>query len=81
MERTDGPAGTVVERFARVTGDPLHTGIGLVGSERGWRGHTWARTPTWYAAVNPTGLPGQATARQEGFTSRRAALTWLVSHG
>ena len=70
VQRTDGHApGTVVERYP---------GIGLIGSERPWRGSGWAKTLTWWAAVNPSGLPGQAQERAEGFPSRRAAITWLL---
>lgn len=70
VQRTDGAApGTVVERFP---------GIGLVGSDRPWRGSTWAKSLRWWAAVNPTGEPGKALERAEGFTSRRAAVAWLL---
>lgn len=72
IERTAGyQDGTVVERFP---------GLGLIGSSRAWRGHTWAKGCTWWAAVNPTGEPGKATANVEGLSSRRAAICWLLSH-
>jgi hypothetical protein len=46
VERTEGYArGTVVERFA---------GMGLIGSHRRWLGTHFARSVTWWAAVNPT---------------------------
>lgn len=62
--------GTVTERFP---------GIGLIGSTRAWRGHTWAKTAKWFAAVNPTGEPGGATAYADGFSTRLAAARWLVA--
>ena len=56
IERTAGYGGpgTFVERWL---------GIGVVGGIRAWRGHSWAESVRWYAAVNPTGEPFQATAR------------------
>ena len=68
VEQTNGSAGTTVERIV---------GRGLIGSERDWLEGRHARTLGWWAAVNPTGQV--ATARKEGFTSRRAALLWLLS--
>lgn len=61
--------GTVVERL---------DGVGLIGSERAWRGSHWAKTPKWYAALNRSGLPGEASFRVEGLASRKAAWRWLI---
>lgn len=54
-------------------------GRGVIGSQRTWLGHRHAARPTWYAAVNPTGQPYRATARQEQLPSRRAAIRWLLA--
>ena len=72
IERTAGCGrGTVVERWL---------GIGVVGGIRAWRGHSWAESVRWYAAVNPTGEPFQATVRADGFASRWAAVRWLLAN-
>lgn len=72
IERSAGYVdGTVTERFP---------GRGLIGSERAWRGHTWAKGVTWYAAVNPDLRPGGATSKAEGLPSRRAAVAWLLAN-
>ena len=55
-------------------------GIGVVGGIRACRGHSWAKSVRWYEAVNPTGEPFQATAHADGFTSRRAAVRWLLAN-
>jgi hypothetical protein len=55
IERRAGYApDTIVETFP---------GIGLVGSDRRWLGGRWATRATWWAARNPSGQPGQATAQ------------------
>jgi hypothetical protein len=54
-------------------------GRGVIGSQRAWLGHRHAVRPTWYAAINPTGQPGRATARVEQLPSRRAAIRWLLA--
>jgi hypothetical protein len=69
VDRTDGPNGTVTDRFP---------GIGLVGSERTWRG-TGRGGLRWWAARNPSGEDGRATAHQGSFSSRRSAIRWLLS--
>ena len=54
-------------------------GIGLVGSTRAWRGTHWSQGVKWWAARNASGAPGRATACSEGFATRKAAVTWLLS--
>ncbi len=55
-------------------------GYGVVGSERAWLGDRLAARLSWYAAVNPSRMPGEATARVEGLRSRRAAVRWLLAN-
>ncbi|MBL8927076.1 MAG: hypothetical protein JNM77_12675 [Pseudonocardia sp.] len=72
ITRTPGPQdGTVVERWPD---------RGLVFSERAWLGTHWAKSLRWSAAINAGGRPFEATERAEGFTSRRAAVRWLIAH-
>jgi len=51
-----------------------------VGSERAWLGDRLAARLSWYAAVNPSRMPGEATARVKGLRSRRAAVRWLPAN-
>lgn len=55
-------------------------GHGVIGSYRAWLGHTYSECLCWYAALNPTGKPGQASRTVEQLRSRRAAIDWLIAH-
>ena len=67
VERITGCGGrrTVVERLARHRCRRRHPGVAR---------HSWATSVRWYAAVNPTGGPFQATAQADG--SRRGGPRW-----
>jgi len=45
-----------------------------------WLGDRLAARLSWYAAVNPSRMPGEATARVKGLRSRRAAVRWLPAN-
>jgi hypothetical protein len=55
-------------------------GRGVVGSYRRWLGHRYSTRLIWYSAVNPTGQSFVATAQSGDLPSRRAAITWLLTH-
>ncbi|MHA6629152.1 hypothetical protein ACU61A_27270 [Pseudonocardia sichuanensis] len=73
-----------IERRPGVTGpdsvSEFWPGRGVVGSYRRWLGHRHSARLTWYAAVNPTGEPFSATEKSGDLPSRRAAITWLLTH-
>lgn len=54
-------------------------GHGVIGSERRWLGDRFAARSVWYAAVNPAGKPFAAKVREDGLSSRRAAVSWLLA--
>jgi hypothetical protein len=51
----------------------------VIGSYRRWLGHDYTKHLIWYAAVNPTGAPYQASRRVDDLPSRRAAIRWLLT--
>ena len=67
---TIGGPGTVAECWP---------GRGVIGSYRRWLGHDYTQRLLWYAAVNPTGQPYQASRRVDEMPSRRAAIRWLLA--
>jgi len=54
-------------------------GYGVVDSERAWLGDRLAAWLSSHAAVNPSRMPGETTARVEGLRSRRA-VRWLLAN-
>ncbi len=77
VERTAGYGGpgTLVERWP---------GIGVVGGIRAWRGHSWAKSVTWNAAVNPTGDRARGwvhvAAGRAGVAARSVLALTLLAH-